>query len=108
MLFVLQIHPTTGPSQGGTKLTILGKNLGKDFEDIDGGIEVANVACNPIREEFKASTKYVFGDIIAWNVKMKKNISVFPNNLINNYFMKCEYNVIVWNVKMKKKYKCDS
>jgi plexin A len=48
-----QIEPLTGPKMGGTKLTIVGKNLGKSKEDIEGGISVAEVACNPIIEEYK-------------------------------------------------------
>ncbi|XP_060579456.1 plexin-A2-like isoform X2 [Ruditapes philippinarum] len=47
------IEPLTGPKMGGTKLTILGKNLGKSKEDIEGGISVAEVACNPIIEEYQ-------------------------------------------------------
>ena len=42
---------------GGTKLTILGKNLGKSRKDIEGGVSVASVACNPIIEEYQPPYK---------------------------------------------------
>ncbi|XP_053378224.1 plexin-A2-like isoform X3 [Mercenaria mercenaria] len=53
------IEPTTGPTMGGTKLTIIGKNLGKRREDIEGGISVAGVACNPKLEEYEPPHKIV-------------------------------------------------
>ena len=59
LLYVLQFHPTTGPRQGGTHLTIFGNNLGKVFEDVESGITVANIPCTAIRDQYDAAKKYV-------------------------------------------------
>ena len=53
-LFVyLQIHPYSGPSKGGTRLTVLGENLGKMEDDIS--VDVDGVKC--IVQEFYAPRK---------------------------------------------------
>uniref|UniRef100_A0A8C9SWV5 Plexin-A1 n=1 Tax=Scleropages formosus TaxID=113540 RepID=A0A8C9SWV5_SCLFO len=48
-------HPKinkTGPRQGGTRLTIIGENLGLQFRDIQNGVRLSKVLCQPIEEEY--------------------------------------------------------
>ena len=52
-----QIEPLTGPMNGGTRLTIHGKNLGKELSDILGGVTVAGVACNLDTSAYKPPSK---------------------------------------------------
>lgn len=47
-----QLSPETGPRQGGTRLTILGENLGLRFEDIQLGVRVGKVLCSPVESEY--------------------------------------------------------
>ena len=49
----LQIHPHSGPSKGGTRLTVLGKNLGKLEDEVV--VDVDGVRC--IVQEFFAPRK---------------------------------------------------
>ena len=51
-LFLEQLSPATGPRQGGTRLTITGENLGLQFRDIQNGVRIGKVACQPIEEEY--------------------------------------------------------
>ncbi|KAH3827947.1 hypothetical protein DPMN_129893 [Dreissena polymorpha] len=72
---ITKFFPLTGPKAGGTKLTILGKNLGIEKKDISGGVSVAGVACNPIEEEYVPPSKIVcrtgrMGDRTAGPVKV--------------------------------------
>ncbi|KAL5015003.1 hypothetical protein ScPMuIL_009273 [Solemya velum] len=56
---ILDFHPKTGVKSGGTLLTIEGENLGKDFDNIVGGVDVAGVTCRPIRELYIRSERIV-------------------------------------------------
>ncbi|XP_041130483.1 plexin-A1-like isoform X1 [Polyodon spathula] len=49
---ITKLFPETGPRQGGTKLTIIGENLGLKFRDIQSGVRVGKVPCNPIEAEY--------------------------------------------------------
>lgn len=53
------IHPLSGPTLGGTKLTIEGSNLGQSFEEIAGRVSVANVPCKPLEQEYRPSNRIV-------------------------------------------------
>ncbi|CAB4063960.1 PLXNA [Lepeophtheirus salmonis] len=54
---VLDFHPTTGPWEGGTNITIHGINLGKQFNDIYGGVTVAGVYCDPYEHLYQRTEK---------------------------------------------------
>lgn len=58
----LQLFPETGPRQGGTMLTITGENLGLQFRDIQNGVRIGKVACNPQEDQYISAEQYV--DII--------------------------------------------
>lgn len=60
-LVLFQLFPETGPRQGGTRLTILGENLGLQFRDIQMGIRLGKVPCVPIEEEYVSAERYVQG-----------------------------------------------
>lgn len=47
---VLQIHPLMGPKEGGTRVTIVGENLGLTYREV--GLRVAGVRCNSIPAEY--------------------------------------------------------
>lgn len=47
---VRQIHPLMGPKEGGTRVTIVGENLGLSYREV--GLRVAGVRCNSIPSEY--------------------------------------------------------
>ncbi|CAD6194251.1 unnamed protein product [Caenorhabditis auriculariae] len=51
--------PKTGPVGGGTKLTITGANLGRRVEDVSQAVQVANVPCDVVPEEYVPSSRIV-------------------------------------------------
>ena len=59
VLIFSQIEPLTGPMDGGTRLTIHGKNLGKELSDILGGVTVAGVTCNLDNSAYEPPNKWV-------------------------------------------------
>ncbi|KAF7711597.1 plexin-A1b [Silurus meridionalis] len=56
---ITKLFPETGPRQGGTQLTITGENLGLQFRDIQNGIRIGKVACQPIEEEYISAEQIV-------------------------------------------------
>ncbi|XP_062600116.1 plexin-A4-like [Saccostrea cucullata] len=56
---ITRIYPLTGPKEGGTLLTIEGRDLGKSYEDIDNNVDIAGVLCSPIRTKYVISKKIV-------------------------------------------------
>ena len=58
-LLLLQLSPETGPRQGGTMLTIMGENLGLQFKDIQNGVPIGKVACNPQEDQYISAEQYV-------------------------------------------------
>ncbi|XP_067907439.1 plexin-D1 [Heterodontus francisci] len=56
---VLQIEPLTGPVDGGTLLTIRGRNMGRRFSDIAGGVHIGEVSCTPVQESYIVSEQIV-------------------------------------------------
>uniref|UniRef100_A0A7N8YC87 Plexin-A1 n=1 Tax=Mastacembelus armatus TaxID=205130 RepID=A0A7N8YC87_9TELE len=55
-------HPRitkTGPRQGGTMLTITGENLGLQFKDIQSGVRIGKVACNPQEDQYISAEQIV-------------------------------------------------
>ncbi|KAG8128105.1 hypothetical protein E2320_014959, partial [Naja naja] len=56
---ILKLFPETGPRQGGTRLTIIGENLGLKFEDVRMGVRVGKVICIPIESEYISAEQIV-------------------------------------------------
>uniref|UniRef100_A0A9J7YE69 Plexin-A1 n=1 Tax=Cyprinus carpio carpio TaxID=630221 RepID=A0A9J7YE69_CYPCA len=56
---ITRLFPETGPRQGGTRLTISGENLGLQFKDIQNGVRIGKVACQPIEEEYISAEQIV-------------------------------------------------
>lgn len=57
-LLLIQLFPETGPRQGGTRVTILGENLGLQFRDIQMGVRLGKVPCVPVEEEYVSAERY--------------------------------------------------
>lgn len=60
------ISPKSGPFEGGTNITIEGINLGRNFEDIANGVNVAHeqngvtvglIPCIPFRERYVKTSR---------------------------------------------------
>lgn len=56
---ITKLSPETGPRQGGTRLTITGENLGLQFKDIQNGVRIGKVSCQPIEEEYISAEQIV-------------------------------------------------
>ncbi|KAL3853675.1 hypothetical protein ACJMK2_017198 [Sinanodonta woodiana] len=59
---ITKIEPTSGPKDGGTNLTITGKNLGKEFTEISSSVYLENsgkVHCSPVKELYIAPVQIV-------------------------------------------------
>ncbi|XP_031206792.1 plexin-A3 [Mastomys coucha] len=54
---ITQIHPLTGPKEGGTRVTIVGENLGLTSREV--GLRVAGVRCNSIPTEYVSAERIV-------------------------------------------------
>ncbi|XP_033705096.1 plexin-A3 isoform X6 [Tursiops truncatus] len=52
-----EIHPLMGPKEGGTRITIVGENLGLTSRDV--GLRVAGVRCNSIPAEYVSAERIV-------------------------------------------------
>lgn len=52
---VPQIHPLMGPKEGGTRVTIMGENLGLSYREV--GLRVAGVRCNSIPSEYVSAER---------------------------------------------------
>lgn len=50
-----QIEPLSGPLDGGTRLTIRGRNLGRRFSDVAQGVWIGSVACEPLADRYTVS-----------------------------------------------------
>ena len=57
---VVDFYPKKGPIEGGTELTIVGENLGRNFDDIKDAVRVPTTElCRPIKEKYITATKIV-------------------------------------------------
>ncbi|NWT88513.1 PLXD1 protein, partial [Lanius ludovicianus] len=74
---IRKIEPLHGPLEGGTLLTIRGRNLGRRFSDILGAIRVGSVPCTPLPDRYVVSETVVcqtgeaqeaFLDVVTVNV----------------------------------------
>lgn len=50
-----QIEPLSGPLDGGTLLTIRGRNLGRRLSDVMHGVWIGGVACEPLADRYTVS-----------------------------------------------------
>lgn len=55
-----QIHPLTGPREGGTRVTIEGENLGLQVKEI-AHVQVAGVRCNTVPSQYISAERSVRG-----------------------------------------------
>ncbi|KAJ8265656.1 hypothetical protein COCON_G00147550, partial [Conger conger] len=56
---ITKLSPETGPRQGGTWLTISGENLGLVFQDIQNGVRVGKVPCQPMEGKYISAERIV-------------------------------------------------
>lgn len=50
-----QIEPLSGPLDGGTLVTIRGRNLGRRLSDVAHGVWIGGVACEPLADRYTVS-----------------------------------------------------
>ncbi|KAK1332376.1 hypothetical protein QTO34_007050 [Cnephaeus nilssonii] len=71
------IEPLSGPLDGGTLLTIHGRNLGRRLSDVAHGVWIGGVACEPLADRYTVSEEIVcatgpaagaFSDVVTVNV----------------------------------------
>ncbi|XP_039932115.1 LOW QUALITY PROTEIN: plexin-D1 [Hirundo rustica] len=74
---IRKIEPLRGPLEGGTLLTVHGRNLGRRFSDIQGAVRVGSVHCAPLPDRYVVSETVVcqtgeaqeaFSDVVTVNV----------------------------------------
>ncbi|XP_010778170.1 plexin-A1-like, partial [Notothenia coriiceps] len=80
------LFPETGPRQGGTRLTILGENLGLQFRDIQMGVRLGKVPCVPIEEEYVSAERIVclLNDATSYRVQ-EAPVEVCVRDCVNDY-----------------------
>ncbi|NXE73024.1 PLXD1 protein, partial [Cochlearius cochlearius] len=74
---IKKIEPLRGPLEGGTLLTIRGRNLGRRFSDVLGAVRIGSVQCTPLPDRYLVSEAIVcqtgeapeaFSDVVTVNV----------------------------------------
>ncbi|XP_060622246.2 plexin-D1 [Anolis sagrei] len=74
---IRKIEPLNGPLEGGTLVTIRGRNLGRRFSDIANAVIIGNVKCTPLQERYIVSEEIVcwtgeavaeFSDVVTVNL----------------------------------------
>ncbi|CAF91238.1 unnamed protein product, partial [Tetraodon nigroviridis] len=81
-----QLFPETGPRQGGTRVTILGENLGLQFRDIQMGVRVGKIPCMPVEEEYVSAERIVCLLNDATNYRVQEaHVEVCVKDCINDY-----------------------
>uniref|UniRef100_A0A8C6JSQ0 Plexin-D1 n=1 Tax=Melopsittacus undulatus TaxID=13146 RepID=A0A8C6JSQ0_MELUD len=77
---IKKIEPLRGPLEGGTLLTIRGRNLGRRFSDVVGAVRIGSVPCVPLRTRYIVSEAIVcqtgeaqeaFSDVVTVNVSQE-------------------------------------
>uniref|UniRef100_H2U6C0 Plexin-A1 n=1 Tax=Takifugu rubripes TaxID=31033 RepID=H2U6C0_TAKRU len=83
---ITKLFPETGPRQGGTRVTILGENLGLQFRDIQMGVRVGKVPCLPVEEEYVSAEKIVclLNDATSYRVQ-EAQVEVCVRDCVNDY-----------------------
>jgi len=61
LFFFLQIHPSSGTIDGGTRITVSGNNLGFWFNQ--SLVSIAGTACQVIPDEYIVSKRSVRGGV---------------------------------------------
>ncbi|XP_061423083.1 plexin-A2-like [Lethenteron reissneri] len=56
---ISQFYPSSGPREGGTRLTIRGENLGLAFGEVSAGVTVAGTPCHALPEGYVPSEQIV-------------------------------------------------
>ncbi|XP_034534320.1 plexin-B1 [Notolabrus celidotus] len=56
---ITKVLPVSGPLEGGVLITITGSNLGMRYQDVVGGVTVADVQCGVLPEGYLISTRVV-------------------------------------------------
>ncbi|XP_067400455.1 plexin-D1 isoform X2 [Emydura macquarii macquarii] len=74
---IRKIEPLSGPLEGGTLLTIRGRNLGRRFSDVVNAVKIGSVRCGPLWDRYMVSeaivcrtgeAPFVFSDVVTVNV----------------------------------------
>ncbi|XP_053151779.1 plexin-D1 isoform X2 [Hemicordylus capensis] len=74
---IRKIEPLNGTLEGGTLLTIQGRNLGRRFSDVINAVKIGNVKCLPLQDRYIVSKEIVcwtgeapeeFADVVTVNV----------------------------------------
>uniref|UniRef100_A0A8D2J9R8 Plexin-D1 n=1 Tax=Varanus komodoensis TaxID=61221 RepID=A0A8D2J9R8_VARKO len=74
---VRKIEPLNGPLEGGTLVTIRGRNLGRRFSDVINAVKIGNVKCSPLQNRYIVSEQIVcqtgeapeeFSDVVTVNL----------------------------------------
>ncbi|XP_074537281.1 plexin-A1-like [Halichoeres trimaculatus] len=83
---ITKLFPETGPRQGGTRVTILGENLGLQFRDIQTGVRLGKVPCVPIEEEYVSAERIVclLKDATSYRVQ-EAQVEVCVRDCVNDY-----------------------
>ncbi|KAM9855098.1 plexin-A1 [Aulostomus maculatus] len=83
---ITKLFPETGPRQGGTRVTILGENLGLQFRDIQVGVRLGKVPCVPIEEEYVSAERIVclLNDAMSYRVQ-EAQVEVCVRDCVNDY-----------------------
>uniref|UniRef100_A0A7N6B7M0 Plexin-A1 n=1 Tax=Anabas testudineus TaxID=64144 RepID=A0A7N6B7M0_ANATE len=83
---ITKLFPETGPRQGGTRVTILGENLGLQFRDIQMGVRLGKVPCVPIEEEYVSAERIVclLNDATGYRVQ-EAQVEVCVRDCVNDY-----------------------
>ncbi|XP_037540466.1 plexin-A1 [Nematolebias whitei] len=83
---ITKLYPETGPRQGGTRVTILGENLGLQFRDIQMGVRLGKVPCVPVEEEYVSAERIVclLNDATGYRVQ-EAQVEVCVRDCVNDY-----------------------
>ncbi|XP_053234057.1 plexin-D1 [Podarcis raffonei] len=74
---IKKIEPLNGPLEGGTLVTIRGRNLGRRFSDVINAVKIGNVKCSPLPDRYIVSEEIVcwtgeapdeFSDVVTVNL----------------------------------------
>ncbi|XP_039336724.1 plexin-D1 [Mauremys reevesii] len=74
---IRKIEPLSGPLEGGTLLTIRGRNLGRRFSDVVNAVKIGSVRCAPLWDRYMVSeaivcqtgeAPFIFSDVVTVNV----------------------------------------
>jgi len=75
----MQVYPLIGPIEGGTRLTIIGSNLGRSFDNIRSAVTVAGTLCIPLAADYDISKRFDLNNLknqIVWKLNPIHNLSL--------------------------------